>query len=266
MKQKSRADYPIRQCCLFAACLLVLALFPVSSAFADEKTDSVSFVGPCYFRLPGFRNFVLQQDFVGVPLETLVAVRPDVQHPLATDSKMLVGSYTVIMLPGASIKLSSRGLIPLAGRFIISGEGKEPLVFAGRAFELYYRSGRLLIEVTPDDGTFIALRNKGDAFVKSLNRSVYDLEAGQEVHFPLFGQAKLKKRMSGFWNDPPTGFSAARRRPDSTSMSEKDADDDEEDDSSEDNESDEDTGDVEISDEQPADAKIDDASATTSIP
>lgn len=222
--------------CVKAALLLVL-LFSTGVAQSAELQTSVSFVGPCYFRLPGFRSFVLQYDYAGAPLDTLAAVRPDVQNPLATDSKMLVGSYTVTMLPGASLKLSARGFVPLAGRFVIAGEGDKPLVFVSRFYELYYRSGLLLLEVTPDDGTYIVLRNKGDVFVKGLNRSIFDLAAGQEVHFPLFGQARLKNRMSGFWNDPPTGFSAARRRPDSTSMSEKDAEDSEEAESDENDES-----------------------------
>ena len=214
----------------FATSLLTVALiFVAGMLHAGEPTKPASFAGPFYFRLPGFRSFVLQHDFSGVPLDTLVAVRPDVHNPLATDARMLVGSYTVTMLPGASLKLTARGFVPLAGRFIFSGEGDEPLVFASRAYELYYNSGRLLLEVTPDDGTFIALRNKGDAFVKALNRQIFDLAAGQEVYFPLFGEAKLKKRLSGFWSDPPTGFSAARRRLDSTSSAEEDAEEAEED-------------------------------------
>ncbi len=188
-----------------------------------------AFVGPCYFRLPGFRNFVLQHDFSQILPDTLATVRPDVENPMATETRLLVGSYTVTMLPGASLKVAAKGFVPLAGRFVFEGEGNEPLVFIGRKYELYYRGGALLLEVTPDEGTFIALRNKGDVFVKGLNRSIYDLEPGQEVHFPLFGDAKLKKRLSGFWNDPPTGFSSARRRPDSTSMSEEAADDSEND-------------------------------------
>jgi hypothetical protein len=171
----------------FATSLLTVALiFVAGMLHAGEPTKPASFAGPFYFRLPGFRSFVLQHDFSGVPLDTLVAVRPDVHNPLAT-------------------------------------------VFASRAYELYYNSGRLLLEVTPDDGTFIALRNKGDAFVKALNRQIFDLAAGQEVYFPLFGEAKLKKRLSGFWSDPPTGFSAARRRLDSTSSAEEDAEEAEED-------------------------------------
>ncbi len=209
--------------------LLAVIIFSAGKLRSAETTVSANFDGSFYFRLPGFRSFVLQHDFKGLPSGSLAAVRPDVQNPLATDSKMLIGSYSVTMLPGASLKLSDRGFIPLAGRFIIAGEGDEPLVFISRAYELYYKSGRLLLEVTPDDGTFIALRNKGDVFVKSLNRSIYDLEAGQEVHFPLFGEAKLKKRLSGFWSDPPTGFSAARRRPDSTSMAEESVDEDDKD-------------------------------------
>jgi len=228
-----------QQGCLLALFLIAGIIFTAGVLCSSEKTVSANFVGPFYFRLPGFRSFVLQQNFSGVPSGSLATVRPDVQNPLATDSKMLIGSYTVTMLPGASIKISDRGFVPLAGRFIISGEGDEPLMFISRAYELHYKSGRLLLEVTPDDGTFIALRNKGDAFVKSLNRSIYDLEAGQEIHFPLFGEARLKKRISGFWSDPPTGFSAARRRPDSTSMAEENAEKAEAEDEDEDEEDEE---------------------------
>ena len=203
---------------------LLLALFILFAAIlpASEQIPSISFAGPCYFRLPGFRSFVLQHDFSEVPVDTLVTVRPDVNNPLATDSRLLVGSYTVTMLPGAVLKISARGFVPLTGRFVFAGEGDRAIVFASRAYELYYKSGRLLLEVTPDDGTFIVLRGKGDAFVKGLNRRIYDLEAGQEIHFPLFGEAKLRNRPGGFWNDPPTGFSSARRQPDSVPLSEDD--------------------------------------------
>jgi len=168
------------------------------------------FSGPCYFRLPGYHSFVLQNDANSMPLDTLVTVRPDVQSSLATDSQLLVGSYTITLLPGATFKIISRGFAPLAGRFLFAGEGDDPLIFVTRAFELHYKSGGLMLEITPDEGTYIAMRDKGDAFVKDLRRQVYDLKPGQEIYFPLFGEAKLKKRLSGFWEDPPTGFSAAR--------------------------------------------------------
>lgn len=214
MKLQPRAEL-IRLICVVALVFLAKTLLAAS--------PTPSFAGPCYFRLPGFRSFVMQNDFSEVPDGTLAVVRPDVQNPMATETKLLVGSYTVIMLPGASLKVLAKGFVPLAGRFVFAGEGDEPLLFRTRAFELYYRGGNLFLEITPDQGTFIALRNKGDVFVKGLNRDIYDLEPGQEVHFPLFGAAKLKKRLSGFWSDPPTGFSSARRRPDSTSLSDADA-------------------------------------------
>lgn len=192
-------------------------------------TVAASFSGPCYFRLPGFHSFVFQNGADSIPEGTLVTVRPDVQNPVASESRLMVGSYTVTLLPGATFKAMRRGFVPLSGRFMFEGEGNEALIFTTRSFELHYKHGRLLLEITPDDGTFIALRNKGDVFVKALNRQIYDLAAGNELYFPLFGAAKLKKRMSGFWDDPPTGFSSARRRPELASSFEDEEETDEDD-------------------------------------
>ncbi|PKL42754.1 MAG: hypothetical protein CVV41_12025 [Candidatus Riflebacteria bacterium HGW-Riflebacteria-1] len=218
----------LRADCLLAVLLAVflLATFPACSA---ENIVAAALTGPCYFRLPGFHSFVFQNGADSVPEGTLVTVRPDVQNPVASKSCLIVGSYTVTLFPGATFKAMRRAFIPLSGRFMFDGEGAETLIFTTRAFELHYRSGRLLLEITPDDGTFIALRNKGDVFVKAINRRIYDLEAGHELHFPLFGAAKLKKRLSGFWEDPPTGFSAARRRPEPASSSDDDDEDEGED-------------------------------------
>lgn len=246
--QSIRVDKPIVRCfnynnsliaamcqlptiCLRAVLLITFFLATIPS-WAAEKNVAVSFSGPCYFRLPGFHSFVFQDGADSVPEGTLVTVRPDVQNPVASESRLMVGSYTVTLLPGATFKAMRRGFVPLSGRFLFDGEGNEALIFTTRSFELHYKRGRLLLEITPDDGTFIALRNKGDVFVKALNRHIYDLAAGNELHFPLFGAAKLKKRLSGFWDDPPTGFSSARRRPELASSS-----DDEDDDADEDAES-----------------------------
>ncbi|EKD81897.1 MAG: hypothetical protein ACD_39C01582G0001 [uncultured bacterium] len=214
----------------FATCFLA-----GNTLWSADRAISASFSGPCYFRLPGFHSFVLQNGSCSMPEGTLITVRPDVEMPTATGSCLLVGSYTVTMLPGATVKAVKRGFIPLSGRFVFNGAGDETLIFLNRVFELHYRSGELLLEITPDDGIFIAMRNKGDAFVKDLQRSIYDLKPGQELHFPLFGKTKLKKRLSGFWEDPPTGFSAARRRPEPVSMSDdEEVDEESEDDNSND--------------------------------
>lgn len=194
-------------CLVFSVVFGILANMVIA---AEKPAESIFFSGPFYFRLPGYRNFVLQSDCPAVPVNTLVAVRPDVNNPMASSSQLLIGSYTVRMLPGASMKMADRGIVPLSGRFLFSGEGSEPLVFISRYYELRYRRGSLLIEVTPDSGTYIALRGKGDVFVKAFDRRIYDLKANQELFFPLFGSARLSKRLSGFWSDPPTGFAAAR--------------------------------------------------------
>lgn len=211
------------------AIMFFLSFFFIPAELAAAKAiEGVVFSGPCYFRLPGYHSFVLQDGIDSVLKGTLITVRPDVNSPTATESKLLQASYTVTLLPGASLKVTQRGFVPLTGRFIFAGEGEEAMIFVTRSFELHYRKGRLLLEITPDEGTFMALRNKGNVFVKALNRQVYDLEPGHEVHFPLFKPAKLKKRLSGFWDDPPTGFSSARRRSDLASMPESEDEDSEE--------------------------------------
>lgn len=178
----------------------------------DGIAETARFEGICYIRLPGFRNYILQENISNPPEGSFITIKPSVESPIATQSVMLIGSYSMIMYPGAVLRINEKSSTPITGRFVISGRGEEPFILISRYFELQFFDGEVMIEVTPDNGTYIAMPKKGDAFVKDLYRNVYDLKSRNELYFPLFGESKLSKRLSSFWQDAPTAFSVIRRK------------------------------------------------------
>ena len=69
-----------------------------------------------------------------------------------------------------------------------------------------YSYGNFLIEVTPDNGVFFALKNKGSAWVKDVNRKVFELKQGQQIQVPLFGSSVLRNHVEAFWGKEPSSF------------------------------------------------------------
>lgn len=187
--------------------VLLLLVFATSVAIAQNCRVT----GGVFIRCPGQKSFVLASDSTLLPVDAIALARPDTRQPLASSAQIIVGSHSIILFPGASLRCLENGFYHLSGRIEIDTENAAvPLVFQSRKFFLRYLSGNLLLEVTPDSGTYVALRNKGDAFIKDENRRIVELEADQEIFFPLFGPLKKNNRLSSFWNIPPTGFASAR--------------------------------------------------------
>lgn len=186
--------------------MLLLLLAVEASAFNISKIE-----GNLYARFPGSKDFLLATDTQAIVHGTILLAIPDVNHPVASNTFLVIGSHSVTLFPGALVRLLPRGLYHLAGRIELNSEQSwQPLLIFAAKFYLQYGSGNLLSEVTPDSGTYVAMRGKGDAFIKDQNRKIIELEADQEVFFPLFGQVKIQGRLSSFWDGAPTGFAAAR--------------------------------------------------------
>lgn len=190
--------------------LLLLQLLPCF-CFAHEQAlpSAVELKGEFVIRLPEATAFVSQKQIDTLPENTIAAVMPNPDCPLASSSVILLASRTICLYPGASIKICKSFFVPITGRFAVSGEGDLPITIANRYFELKHTSGEALIEITPDNGLYIAMcSKKGNAFVRCQNRKIYDLNKKSELFIPLFGKPKLINRLSGFWAGPPSGFSA----------------------------------------------------------
>lgn len=199
--------------------LLTLVVFGamfalVQLAYAEVAVlHNVKTTGECYIREPGQVNFSLPISGNNLSVNTIVTVKSDVSHSMATCSTVLLGSHTLILFPGSTVRLLAEGIYPLAGRFELNtASSSESLQINTRKFSAAYNFGNLLVEVTPDSGTYAALRNKGDVWFKDSARKIFQLQPGQQLLFPLFGETIEQDRLSGFWTASPTSFAAVRPR------------------------------------------------------
>lgn len=216
--------------------LLLLVFFLSVLLTANAITYELPEIDGNFFaRFPGKKKFVAATDSVSLIENTIILVRPDVRQPLASDSQLIIGSHSITLFPGSSARLTRGGLYPLSGRLEIKTElPSAPIYIHGKKFFLQYESGHLMIEVTPDSGTYLVMRNKGQAFVKDLDRQIVELETDQEIYFPIFGTMKINSRQSSFWSLAPTGFSAARSA-DAFAEEKTDADEDQSDNATDEN-------------------------------
>lgn len=193
---------------------LFLFSFFLSGNVCAKPLSGVELRGFFFVRLPGQHDFIAQ-NYDYLPANTMVLVKPDTKNPMASGSVLIVGSHSIILYPGATLRLLADAVYPISGRFAISAaENAEPLRILTKNFIAEYISGNLLLEITPDNGTYVVMRDKGNAWLKDAGRKIFQLQPGQELFFPLFG-ATVEQRLSSFWSEPPTSFGAARHSSDS---------------------------------------------------
>lgn len=182
--------------------------------------QKVSLTPGFYHRSPGSVGFRLFEETQSIESGSILTVRSSFIAPLATETRVVCGSHTISFFPGATVKILADGLQPLSGRIeIISEEALEPLILRAGKFYGEVSDGHLLLEVTPDNGTYIAMRNTGKAWFKDHARKIYELENGRELHFPLFGPTVEMPVLSGFWSDQPSSFFSARKKAVGTTFS-----------------------------------------------
>lgn len=192
--------------------LFLLVIFlstPLTAIAVNHFMPKVE--GKFFARFPGQKKYVIASESTLLADGTILLVRPDVQQPMASASHLIIGSHSLTLFPGSSVRLARGGLYPLSGRFEINtDQASTPILIYGKKFYLQYQSGHLMLEVTPDSGTYLVMLSKGQAFVKDLDRQIVELETDQEIYFPLFGAMKKNRHLSSFWKIAPTGFAAAR--------------------------------------------------------
>ncbi len=181
--------------------ILLLASLAVQLSAAE-----LSFSGPVFYRLPAAVSFLPVQEIdKSFPDETVFAVMPNTKFPLATESRVLIASHSVVMYPGAVIRVDNGVLFPLSGRlsFLNEDESGADLVIRGEKFLALYRLGELHVEITPEQNVWLVMTNNGKAWLKDHQRKVVDFQPGTEVYIPRFGSSKVKQRASSRWMSPP---------------------------------------------------------------
>lgn len=191
------------------AVLLILFVFTASGVFSAEYRAN----GYIYRQNNDNKGFsLLGEEVLARPLAFgMYATRNCSEFPLATDTFIVAGSSTLILFPGAVIKYDKHGFKPVNGRIqLVGSDLRDKFFIADRKFELYLEKGNIAIEVTPDSGTYIAVRDKSEGIVKTFERKIIELANGMEIHFPLFAAETVRKRISSFWEKPPAAFSSVR--------------------------------------------------------
>ncbi len=199
---------------IICAAVVLLNLFAAGLSFASPPLpEQLTLTPGFYLRPPGSVGFRLFEDGQTIESGSILTVKSSFNLPLATETKILCGSHTISFFPGATVKILADGLQPLSGRIeIISEAALEPLAIRTGKFAGEISEGHLLLEVTPDNGTYVAMRSSGVAWFKDQSRKIFELENGRELHFPLFGPAVEMPVLSGFWSDNPSSFSAAGKK------------------------------------------------------
>lgn len=186
--------------------ILLFFFFAFTLLNSVAVADSLELSGDLVFRLPGAKNFQKKSgEQLNFPEHTIFAVPPFLKEPLATNSKLIIASHSITLFPGATIKIAGGILYPLAGRISFSNENKEiaPIVLRGARYFCQYFHGELLVEVTPENTTWILMQNKGSGWVKDLTRKIVELQSGSEVEIPPFKPTKVREIPGSRWAKPP---------------------------------------------------------------
>lgn len=195
------------------AAFVLLNLLHAFNLQASSLQDCLVLTPGFYVRDPGAVAFRLINATQTIEPDSILTVKSFFSSPLATETRAVCGSHTISFFPGATVKILKDSLQPLSGRIEITSEAAtEPLAIRTARFSGEISDGRLLLEVTPDNGVFVAMRNRGQAWFKDRSRKIFELENGHELHFPLFGPTVEMPVISGFWSDQPSSFSAARKK------------------------------------------------------
>jgi hypothetical protein len=183
---------------------LIILLFAFFSV--QISATELYFSGSVFYRLPSAVNFLpVPEKEKTFPDETVFAVPPRTKRPLATGSRVLIASHSVVMYPGAVIRVGDGELFPLSGRISFGSEDDvgDDLIIRGEKFMTLYRFGELHVEITPEQDAWLVMTNNGKAWLKDHQRKVVDFQPGTEIYIPRFGNSKVKQRASSRWISPP---------------------------------------------------------------
>ncbi len=154
-------------------------------------------------RLAGTARYI-SKELDNIPNNSIVMI-PDTRN--ASPSTLIFETHSIKVFPGAVFKIVGKILQPLSGRFEFNTDvASGSLSIYTERCNIGYRKGNFLIEATPDNGVFFALKNNGDVWLKDSYRKVYEMVSSQQIHIPVFGETVVKNRLEGFWYDEPAGF------------------------------------------------------------
>lgn len=189
----------------FKAILTSVTLLAFSAGLQAASLP-ISIEGEHMIRLPGSSRYI-KDTFQKLPDNVIVSI-PDLET--ASSTSAIVDGHTIKLYPGVTFKISKGMFIPLTGRFEFSPEdtATTSINIVAHNCNAGYKSGHFLIEATPDNGTFFALKDNGSVWIKDISRNVFELKSGQQIHIPMFGNAILKPRLEAFWGKEPSSFNS----------------------------------------------------------
>ena len=212
---------------LYFIFFLLCFCFPLPGVFADNA--NIELTGKIEVRFPSSDSFEVATASITLPVNTLLRVCSDYHKPLATDSKILVGSLTIVLFPGCLLKKNDEGYKILTGRIKILSQSELPknLIFKSDKFVCEFAKGELLLEKTAQGEWYVVLLDKGIVWVKDFARRMYKLKPRSEIFFPEFGVPDVKKRISSRWKTAPEGFAHREIEQESKKKNKEDEEDSE---------------------------------------
>lgn len=165
----------------------------------------MSIEGNYLIRLPGSSRYI-KNNLTSFPENCIFSV-PEKDNN-ASFSMLILDGHNIKLYPGTVFKVSKGSFYPMSGRFEFSSDenATNSLSIVANNCNAGYNYGHFLIEVTPDNGVFFALKNNGSVWVKDVYRKVFELKQGQQVQVPLFGETRFKSRVEAFWGKSPSSF------------------------------------------------------------
>ncbi len=188
---------------LFLLIILFSFVLVLNTGFATSLPLEIE--GDYSIRLPNSGKYI--RNYLGKLPDNIIISVPN-NNKKASDSIAIIDGHRIKLFQGASFKISKGSFIPLLGRFEFNSDetATNSISIVANNCNAGYFYGNFFIEVTPDNGVFFALKNKGNAWVKDINRKVFELKQGQQVQVPLFGSSVLRNHVEAFWGKEPSSF------------------------------------------------------------
>ncbi|GEM_PF-5979835 len=182
--------------------LLSIFIFSYSVTLAQANIVAS---GSFFFKPLKMRSFELLASESILPGLGTISVLPDTIFPLATSSRLIIGSTSITLYPGAMLKINAGLFQPLSGRFLINNENEasDHVAFGNRRFMARFYTGEYLLEITPRNTVWIAMRKSGEGWVKDFERRIIEFQPGTEVEIPPFSSTVVKETISSRWEKAP---------------------------------------------------------------
>ena len=164
----------------------------------------LSIEGNHLIRLPGSSKYI-EDKLTTVPDNIIIFV-PEANN--ASNSILNLDGHSIKLYPGSVFKISKGFFMPMSGRFEFTSDetATNSINIIANNCNAGYSYGHFLIEATPDNGIFFAMKNNGSAWIKDLSRKVFELKQGQQVQVPLYGNSVIRSRVESFWGKEPSSF------------------------------------------------------------